>query len=73
MCLPLLLSSQFFKSWIAWVQQRHVITDDVQDILGVEEDGTNSNNQSHPRSRPASPDRRGPRSGIFASAADRRP
>jgi hypothetical protein len=48
MHLPLLLSSRFFKSWTTWVQQGHVVVDDVQDVLGIEEDGTNSSNSESP-------------------------
>jgi hypothetical protein len=48
MCLPLLLSSQFFKSWTAWVQQGYVVAGDVQDIMTVEEDGTNNSNLESP-------------------------
>jgi hypothetical protein len=48
MRLSLLLSSRFFKSWTAWVQQGHVVVVDVQDVMGVEEDGTNSSNPESP-------------------------
>jgi hypothetical protein len=48
MRLQLLLSSRFFKFWTAWVQQGHIITGDVQDVVGVEEDGTNSSNPESP-------------------------
>jgi hypothetical protein len=44
MHLSLLLSSRFFKSWTPWVQQGHVVTGDVQDVVDLEEDDTNSSN-----------------------------
>jgi hypothetical protein len=44
----LLLSSRLFKSCIAWLQQGHVVAGDIQDAVGVEEDGTNSSKPESP-------------------------
>jgi hypothetical protein len=46
--LTIALVKSFFKSWTTWVQQGHVVVDDVQDVLGIEEDGTNSSNSESP-------------------------